>query len=651
MSSEIVLDSDEKVSFNSTNKRNLHPMAGKLVFFWAVFGTLMHLYSIFIAFLAPQVHLAMHIMFALSLVFIMYKAKDGPITKEKESIAWYDFILTGLSVIVNGYIILNWQAMIGRVARPTNIDILFALILIVLILEGTRRVMGLVLPIIALLFTAYAFFGYLLPDIISYRGARLARFASIQYMTTEGIWSTPTQVSAKMIFMFTMFGAFLMVSGAGDRLMAIAMAFAGNYTGGPGKVAVVSSGLMGMVSGSASANVATTGQFTIPMMKKIGFTPRMAGAIEAVASTGGTLAPPVMGAGAFIMAEMLGVSYLDVAKAAAIPALIYYISAFAVVHFESKRLGLSGVPKSELPEKWKSVKEGYLVLIPLILLLYLVFSFYPIMKAALYATAALVVLSWFEKSTRMGPQKLLAGMADTMRGMITLALCCASAGIVVGCIALTGLGPKFAAALVTVVNSSEWVALAIAAVVTIILGMGLPATAAYVVGASVAAPALLRMGMDPLGTQMFIFYFSCLAQITPPVALASYVGAALAQTDPLKTALTSVRLGLVSLIIPFIFVKYPTLLLQGSAGEVVWDSFVATVGCVICAIGLIGYYKTEMAFYWRGLCVIAGLMLIHPSLVTDAVGVALTILVLGFNSILAKKQGVKGPPPPKSLAA
>ncbi len=637
MSGQVIIDSDEKVSINTTNKRNLGTTTSTIVFCWAIFGSLVHLYSIFIAFLTPMVHMALHLLFALSLVFVLYKPVSAAPVKHKENVAWYDAILTILSIMVTGYILVDWQGMLTRVARPNTVDIVFALILILLILEGTRRVMGLVLPIIALLFTSYAFYGYVLPKLISYRGTRLPRFASIQYMTTEGIWSTPTQVSSKMIFMFTMFGAFLLVSGAGDKLMNIAMAFAGSYTGGPGKVAVVSSGLMGMVSGSASANVATTGQFTIPMMKKLGFEPKVAGAIEAIASTGGTLAPPVMGAGAFIMAEMLGISYLEVVKAAAIPAILYYICAFAVVHFESKRLHLQGLSKSELPGKLHSLKDGFLVILPVVVLLYLVFDYYPIMKSALYSTALLIVVSWFTKANRMGPKKILVALADTMKGMVTLALCCSCAGIVVGCIALTGLGPKFAAGLVTVVNNSEWIALGIAAVVTIILGMGLPATAAYVVAASVAAPALLRMGMDPLGTQMFVFYFSCLAQITPPVALASYVGAAIAGANPLRTALTSVRLGLISLIIPFIFVRSPTLLMQGSTGEILWDSLVATIGCIICAIGLIGYFRTTMSILSRALCVVGGLMMIHPSIISDIVGTVIVAAILTLNALQARK--------------
>jgi TRAP transporter 4TM/12TM fusion protein len=633
---------DSLRSINRSNKRKLHTKASFFIKYWAVFGAVTHLYSIFIAYLTPQVHVALHLLFTLSMVFLLFKAqKTEPL--ENESISWYDYILSGLSLLVTGYILFDWQGILVRIARPNQIDIIFAIIALVLILEGTRRVMGLALPIIALVFVAYAFLGNLLPGFLGHRGATLSRFASMQYMAMEGIWSSPVQVSSKMIFMFTLFGSVLLFSGAGEKLMGLAWAFAGRYAGGPGKVAVVSSGLMGMVSGSASANVATTGQFTIPMMKRMGFTARMAGAIEAVASTGGTLAPPVMGAGAFIMTEILGISYFSVIKAAAIPAIIYYISAFFVVHFESKRLGLKGMPKSELPSKVKAVKDGMMVIIPILLLLYLVFTYYPILRSALISTGCIILVSFFTKKNKMTIQKIVDALADGMTGMITLALCCASAGIVVGCIAMTGLGPKFATVLLVLAGNAKWIALVISMIVTIILGMGLPPTAAYVVAASVAAPALLKLGFEPLGTQMFIFYFSCLAQITPPVAMAAFVGASIAGTDPLKTAITSMRLGLVALIIPFMFIGSPTLLMEGNIGSILWDTGIAIVGVVVCSIGLIGYFQVSMNIVWRILCIAGGLLLIQPGLLTDAIGAILIVVVLGYNMYQYKINAGRSP--------
>ena len=625
-------------SYNLTNKRNLAATPKLIATWWAVIGTVVHLYSILIAFFTPMVHMALHLMFTLSLVFILYKAKKTAPSEKTESIAWYDFLLSIAALCVTGYIVLNWQSMAGRVARPAQTDIIFAYITILLLLEGTRRVMGLVLPVIALVFTAYAFFGFLIPGVFGWRGTSITRYAAIQFMTFEGIFSTPTQVSSRMIFVFTLFGAFLHVSGAGEKLMSIAWAFAGRYTGGPGKVAVVASSLLAMVSGSATANVATSGPFTIPMMKKMGFSPRLAGAIEAVASTGGTLTPPVMGAGAFIMAEFLGVPFFTVMRAAILPAVLYYVCCFFVVHFESRRLGFIGLPQSELPNKLDSVKNGMLVIIPLVVLLGLVFSHYPIMRAALISIVSMVVVSFFTKKNRMTLKKTFKAFADGMFGMVTLALCCATAGIIVGCIALSGLGPKFASALVLVAGNAGWIALIIAMFVALILGLGLPATPAYVVGATVVAPALIRLGYDPLAVHMFVFYFACLAQITPPIALASFVGANIAGAHPIETSFTSLRLGSVSLIIPFMFIYSPTLLLYGSTGNILWDTFMAIIGVTVCAMGLAGFFMCRMSIPWRILCFLGGLLMVYPGLLTDAIGMGLIAIVLGLNFLKAKKE-------------
>jgi len=634
-------------SLNKSNKRHLGKIETQIIYWWSVLGVIIHLYSMLIAYYTLQVHMAIHLFFTLSLVFLVYRAKSTAPNPEKERIAFYDYIFSILSMVVTGYIIYDWQGIIDRVAKPNRMDLMFAVILILLILEGCRRVMGIVLPIIALAFTAYSFLGPVIPGVFGHRGASFVRFMSIQYMTTEGVWGSPTQVSSKMIFMFTLFGSFLLVSGAGDKLMRIAVAFAGKYAGGPGKVAVVSSGLMGMVSGSASANVATTGQFTIPMMKKMGFSSHMAGAIEAVASTGGTLAPPVMGAGAFIMAEILGISYLKIVKAAAIPALIYYICAFFVVHYESKRLGLVGMRKEELPPKIQSIRDGLLVIIPVCVLLFLVFIYYPVMKSALMSIIALLIVSWFTKNNKMTLKKILDAFSKGMIDIVTLSLCCATAGIVVGCISVTGLGIKFASALVSLSGDSLWIALVAGMLVTIILGMGLPATAAYVVGASVVAPALLKMGFDPLGTQMFVFYFSCLAQITPPIALASYVGAAIAECNPMKCAVTSMRLGVVALVIPFMFIDSPTLLMEGTAFAIMKDFTMACIGVVACAIGLAGYFKTSVNLLLRLACIAGGLLMVMPGAITDLIGFLMIAAALTVNYIQARR----GPAAPAAMKA
>ncbi|PKM89582.1 MAG: C4-dicarboxylate ABC transporter permease [Firmicutes bacterium HGW-Firmicutes-12] len=631
------VDVDELLIQEEGSKRNLGGLEKKIFAVWAFLGMLIQLYSIFIGYFTTQVHVAIHLMFCLSIAFLMLKPKKERKSHVTEKIPWYDWTLSILSLLPTLHLIINWESIMSRGARPTSIDVIFAFLFVILLLEGTRRAMGMALPIIAVIFISYAFLGQYLPDFLGHRGTSIARFTSIQYMTTEGILSSPAQVSSKMILMFILFGSFLFGSGAGDKLMNIALSIAGKQVGGPGKVAVISSSLMGMVSGSASANVATTGQFTIPMMKKMGFTSTMAGAIEAVASTGGTLAPPIMGAGAFIMAETLGVSYLTVVKAGIIPAIIYYLCCFIIVHFEAKKLGLTGLPKEELPSKFKSLKEGYMVIIPLMVLIYLVFTYYPIMKAALAAIITLIIISLFKKETRIGIRTILDSLINAMKDVTSLALCCATAGIVIGCISVTGLGPKFAFGLSYLTGNNTILALLIAMVVTIILGMGLPATAAYVVGASIVAPALLEFGFKPIGTQMFVFYFSCLAQVTPPVALAAYVGAAIAGSNPLKTAITASRLVLVSIIVPFIFIYHTTLLLDGPVGAILWDSTIAMLGCTFAAIGLSGYFKTNMLIPERTILVVGGLLLVLPGLTTDIVGAMIVAFGIFYNIKASKK--------------
>ena len=569
---------EENIAIMKSCKRKLGGIESQIVNVWGVVGSLLNLYSLFVAKWTLYVHMSLSFLFTLSLVFLIYKRNETVPSNERERIAFYDWILAILALLPNFYIIFFWTDLINRVARPSLLDLSMAFLLIILILEGCRRVMGSILPLIALCFTAYALLGQYIPGALQHRGTDFARYLAIQFMSTEGVFSSPTQTASRMIFIFT--------------VMNIAFAFAGRFVGGPAKVAVVSSGLMGMVSGSASANVATTGQFTIPMMKELGFSNRMAGAVEAVASTGGTLAPPVMGAGAFIMAEMLGISYFEVVKAAAIPAIIYYICAFFVVHFESKRLGLLGLDPATLPSKKNAVLDGMLVLIPIATLLTLVFRFYPVMRSALISTIMIVIISWFYKDLRMTPRKIFIALSDGMKGLIPLSMCCATAGIIVGCIQLTGLGIKFASVLSTLSNGSGFIALVLGMIVVIILGMGLPATAAYVVGATVVGPALLKMGFDPLPAQMFIFYYSCLAQITPPVALASYVGASIAECDPLECAVTSMRLGLVALIVPFMFIYNPTLLWIGEGGAILFDATMAILGVIVCSCGLAGFFTT-----------------------------------------------------------
>lgn len=624
-----------------TSQRNLNSKVKIIISIYAVIGVALHLYSLFYAYITPQLHSSMHLLFTLSLVFLLYKPKRE-LKRDKDiidKIPLYDKIFSLLSFVIPLYIFIDWQQFIRRSAFPNQLDIIFGFILIILLLEATRRIIGLVLPIIAISFSAYAFFGFLIPGPLGHRGTSILRYISGQFMTLDGVFSAPLQVSSRMIFMFILFGAFLTVSGAGDILIKMANSIAGRTRGGPGKIAVVASSLMGMVSGSASANTATTGQFTIPLMKKTGFTPQLAGAIEAVASTGGTMMPPIMGAGAFIMADILGISYLEIVKAAILPSVLFYVSVYVMVHLEAIKIGLKGLPDNEIPKLLPLLKKGAHILIPIVVLIWLVFSHYPILRSALYSIFVLILVSQIQKTSRFGFKKIYKALEIGMYNMLPLAMCCATAGIVIGSINLTGLGPKFSILLTTIAGSNLILALVVSAIITLILGMGLPATAAYIVAAVITAPALMRLGFTPIGSHLFAFYYACLAQITPPIALAAYIGAAIAGSDPFKTAMTAVRLGIVALIVPFMFIRNPALILQGDLGQIALSSITALVGVIGLGIGLTGYFNKKVPILFRVMLIVGGIFLMEPGEFTNIAGLILIILPLILMMFVTKISG------------
>lgn len=630
----------ESLSVNLTNKRNLSNSIKYYASIYAVIGVVLHLYSLFYAYITPQLHSSLHILFTLSLVFIYYKPKKEDKHDDKiDKIPLYDLALSLISFSIPLYIFLDWDQFIRRSAFPNNIDIILGFTLIILLLEATRRVMGLVLPIIAIAFSSYAFFGYIIPGDLGHRGSSILRYISGQFMTLEGVFSAPLQVSSRMIFMFILFGAFLTISGAGDILLRMSNSIAGRFRGGPGKVSVVASSLMGMVSGSASANTATTGQFTIPMMIKTGFKPQLAAAIESVASTGGTLMPPIMGAGAFIMADILGVPYLEVVKAAILPSVLFYVSIYVMLHLEASKLNIGGLPDNEIPELLPILKNGFHILIPIFVLIYLVFTYYPILKSAAYSIIVLIIISQINKSTRIKLKDIYKAFDTGMYNIIPLAMCCATAGIVVGCINLTGLGPKFSSLLTIVAGDNLIIALVVSAIITIILGMGLPATAAYIVAAVIAAPALIRLGYPPLGSHMFAFYYACLAQITPPIALAAYIGASIAGSNPLKTAITAVRLGLIALVVPFMFIRSPALILQGDTLYIIQCSITALIGVIGLSIGLTGYFNKKVPIIFRLMLLFGGLFLIDTGLFSNMLGIMLIFVPIVLMLIIKRNIG------------
>ena len=600
---------------------------GRLVSFIAVAMSIYHLYANSWGFVTPMIHNSFHVLFALSLIFLTYPYKKST-GNERPTRSVFDYVFAVLAVVVNLYVILGYNGLIERSVEPNIYDKIFTVLLLLLVLEGGRRAAGIVLPLISVLALIYAYAGPYLPAMISHRGYNLERIVNIEFMTMEGIYGITTGASATMVFMFVFFGSCLMVSGGGKALSSVAFSVAGRLTGGPAKVSIVSSALFGTVSGSAVANVVVDGPFTIPLMKSVGFKPEFAGAVEAVASTGGMIMPPVMGAGAFIMAELIQVPYSTIIKAAIIPALLYYLGLFVAVHFEAKRLKLTGLPGDRLPPFGPTVLRSVHVLIPIIFLIVLISCYYPVMLSALYATFAVFVIGVFRKETRINLMGIFKVLENAALNILPIAAACACAGIVIGIISLTGIGLKFGSLVMQLSGGSTFIALFLTMIVLIILGMGLPATGAYIVGAAVAAPALIELGIPPLPANLFIFYFSIIGAVTPPVALAAYTAAGLAKSDPIKTGFTASYLALGGFIIPFVWIYNPALILNGTILEVIWAILTTSLGISALSIAIIGYLDLKMKLFERFLLALGGILLVHPSLSTDIVGLVLIIPII-----------------------
>ncbi|MDE7064472.1 MAG: TRAP transporter permease, partial [Desulfovibrionaceae bacterium] len=482
-------------------------------------------------------------------------------------------------------IIWNYDIIVMEADVPGTLDYVMGGLDIVLVLEATRRIVGLPIALVALVFLLYAKFGAYIPGMLGHRGFSFSRIISHMYLTTEGIFGMPLGVSASFVFLFILFGAFLHSTGLGKFFIDLALAAAGRYVGGPAKVAVLASGFFGTISGSSVANTVSTGTFTIPLMKSVGYRGSFAGAVEAASSTGGQIMPPIMGAAAFIMAQFLGVGYVEIAKAALIPALLYYLAVGFMVHMEAKRLGLKGIPKERLPRTWHVLREGGYLLIPIFVLIYLLMQGYTPLKAAYYCILSTVIISavannwkaWrgasynneseasalLECNVATG-KDILQAMENGGRLALGVAAACACTGLVIGVVTLTGMGLKLANTIVTLSGDSFMLTLLFTMCASIILGMGLPTTAKYIVLATIAAPAIQHFDVPVFAAHLFIMYFGILADLTPPVALAAYAAAGIARADPNATGFMAVKMALAVFLIPYIFCYNPGLLMIGA---------------------------------------------------------------------------------------
>lgn len=594
------------------------------------------LYTAGVSMLTAWIQRDIHIVLILILVFLIY-----PITKkgEREKATIFDWLLILLALASGAYIILNYQAIVLRLGIPTTTDIAFGIIMIFLILEASRRSTGWVLVIIAGVLLLYTFIGPWIPGILGHKGYSLSRVVSQMYLTTEGIFGTPLGVSASYIFLFVFLTSMLEKIGMGDFLLEFAMAVMGRYAGGPAKTAVVASGLMGAISGSAVANVVGTGTFTIPLMKRNGYLPHFAGAVEACASSGGQLMPPIMGAAAFIIAEFLGIPYISVVIAALIPAFLYYLGVYFGVHFEACRLGLRGLPREQLPNTWQVLKKGWPYLIPIAVLIYFlgILQYTPI-RSGFYAIVTAVVVSSFQKVTRLNWERFKDAVLAAAQNTIAVALACAAAGLVIGSINLTGMGLKLSSFIISISGENVWLALILTAVIALIMGMGLPTTAAYIVVGTMAAPALVEMGLLPLAAHLFVFYFAIISAITPPVALAAYAAAGIAKDDPMKIGFTAVRLTLGAFIIPFLFAMDPTLIARGNFLSIAWATLTATIGMIALAGGAIGYVIKPATILERLLLIAAAFLMLDVGLTTDLIGFLLIAAALAIQLGRKKKE-------------
>ncbi|MDD6134967.1 MAG: TRAP transporter permease [Selenomonadaceae bacterium] len=601
----------------------------KIVAAIAIAFSVFQLYTATFGVLDAQLQRGIHLGFGLALVYLLY-----PTCKSwsRHKIHPLDLVLAVLGAAAPAYIIYEFQNLVLRAGTVSDVDLIVGVVGILLVIEATRRVVGLPMVCVVLVFLGYAFAGPYMPGVLAHRGLTLSQLVSHLYFTTEGIFGIPLGVSSTFIFLFILFGAYLESTGLGKFFIDLANAIAGWASGGPAKVAVLSSGLMGTVSGSSVANVVGTGSLTIPMMKKLGYHKNFAGAVEAAASTGGQLMPPVMGAAAFLMAEFVGVPYIDIVKAAVIPALLYFAGVWLGVHFEAKRKNLKGIPRDQLPKILTLLQERGHLALPLIVIVYLLVSGYTPMRAALVAIVLSIICSAFRKSTRMKPIEIVRGLEKGARNVLGVLVACAAAGIIIGVVTKTGVGLKLASGLLELSGGMLLPTMFFTMITAIILGMGVPTTANYVITSTIAAPALVQMGVPVLAAHMFVFYFGIIADVTPPVALAAYAGAGISGGNALKTGVNASKLAIAAFIIPYIFVLSPVILMmEGTAVDLLLSTVTALIGMVALSSALIGYLADNCRTPERILLVVGGLLMIKPGLLTDVIGIAIFVIILLFQ--------------------
>ncbi|KZE38324.1 C4-dicarboxylate ABC transporter [Bhargavaea cecembensis] len=631
-----------------SNTRDVKGIMKKIVFFGLLAFSLFQLYTAVFGQYTAYIQRSIHLGFALSLIFLLFPFRRKMAKKDK--VPFYDIILALLSIGVGLYWPLMYKDLVLRIGRMTDLDMAVAIIAVLLTLEAARRAVGLPITIIASAFLIYAFTGPYWPGFLAHRGQDLTALSQLMFYTTDGVLGTPLGVSATFIFVFLLFGAFLVKTGVGQYFNDLAVAIAGKLTGGPAKVAVFSSALQGTISGSSVANVVTSGSYTIPMMKKLGYRKEFAGGVEAAASTGGQLMPPIMGAAAFLMVEFIGgITYWEIAKAAAIPALLYFAGIWIMTHFEAKRVGLEGLPDDQMPNRKEVFKKIYLLLPILGIIVFLLVGI-PTMQAALWGIVLTIVVSAFDKKTRINFKDMINALVDGARSALAVAAATACAGIIVGVVVKTGLGLSLANGLISASGGHLFLTLFFTMLAAIVLGMGSPTTANYVITSTIAAPAVIALLMidEPTGAavpvvvalsaHLFVFYFGIIADITPPVALAAFAASGISGGDPIRTGINASKLAIAAFIIPYMFVYNPAMLMvDATVLEIAWVTLTALTGMYALSAGLVGYWYKKLSWIERIITLVAGALLIIPEGMTDVFGFVLFVVMLAIQFMTRNK--------------
>ena len=678
----LLQDLDKEVG----GQRSLVGPIATLVFLIAVAMSIFHLYTAGFGILLAMKQRAIHLTFALVLAFFLYPASKK--LKGKEGFPLYDWIFVAISLAIGVYLLIEFESIIFRAGSPNTLDLFMGVLAILIVLEATRRTIGWELPFIASLFIIYAYFGPSMPGLLQHRGYSISRIIYQLYMTLEGILGTPIGVSSTFVFLFILFGAFLEKTGVGTFFINLAYSLTGGTRGGPAKTAVLASGMLGSISGSSVANTVTTGSFTIPLMKSIGYKKHFAAAVEAAASTGGQIMPPVMGAAAFIMSEFTGIPYSRIIISAAIPAILFYLSVGLMVDIEAVKGGLKGVPRSQLPDARKTIREGVYMFVPLIGIVYFIFQGFTPLYAAYYGillavmitlppimtpivsayffymigysilpaaglgillAAGIFVMKRFETvKNYMTAPVFISALNEGARSAIGVACACACAGIIVGVVSLTGLGLKLANIIVVAAGGALFPTLVFTMLASILLGMGLPTSAKYIVLATMAVPALLKLEVPLMAAHLFILYFGVIADVTPPVALTAYAGAGIAGAKPMQTGWTALKLSLAAFLIPYIFVySQDLLLLNTTPTRAIFAFFSACLGVFALAYSVQNFMIMRTNIIERVFLFAAALALINPGWTSDLFGIAVLSSVYLWQNFRRKKMtGSMIEPPP-----